>query len=227
MVVARVARLVLPVLLAVAAGCAVTHPPDYEQLADEEPAVIQATRGVMYGIAPRSWDLPDGRKVVVESERASLVAGMGFYRVDAAFEIHVGGGGPSLKCATDPAGPGLGETRFGCWDDAGQIAFEFASGEACTARNLQVARTMTTPSCWRGVLDVGGEAYEVAYAHLAKSKVVVDRVTWTDADGRVVQAADIVSGVRIELFGAGPASDADVLVLHALALHRYGQILSM
>lgn len=226
------ARCFVPALFAFTLlGCAVTHPPDYEQLASEPPLVAEATRGVMYGVAPWSWDLPDGRKILLDSERGSLVSGMGLYRLDAAFEVQFDGGGTRLQCATQPEGPGLPSTRFGCWDEGGRTTFWFADGAACTARDIGAMETMTTPECWRGVLDIGGSQYRVAYAHTAKSKIVVDRVTWTDPEGRVVQAANIVAEGRVELFHPAALSvsplDGDTLVLHALALHRYSQLASM
>lgn len=208
--------------LLLGAGCAVIHPVTWDERR-LPPQVIEATAGVLYGFTPLSWDLPDGRKVLVETHHVSVRSGGG---ADLSYEVYFSDASTSaLACQTEPAGPGVPRTRFGCWtktSSTGATTFWLAPGADCPARDVAAVRTLTQPYCWRGELTHGGQKFFLEHAYLESTGSPVDRITWTDTDGRLLLAVNSVAELRIEVFGgsqAPPAPLLDILWLSAVAYH--------
>ncbi len=213
------------------AACRVTNPDGYDTLREAAPEErVTATPGVMYGFAPRSWDLVDGRQISVELDRARVSSGMGLYAADIAFDVQLEGSAavPPLRCETRPSGPRVPETRFGCWSEDESVEYWVGAGRECHDRNVNAARTLGRPECWEGTLRVGDVTYHVDFGHAGRGEWVIDRVTWTDANSAVVQAADLVAEMRVELYRdeALPEDQRDALALHAMALHQWVHVQS-
>lgn len=215
-------------------GCAsYDYAPGYEELTAQETSYeVRPTPGVLFGVTPRSWDLPDGRKVLVEVERAGLTSGFGFYKADLAYELSLGD--LVLECATEPSGPSVPETRFGCWSSGQgrEVTFWMAPDEECPARNLGFAKTMKTPACWRGVLTTPERSYEVVYSwgSLGGRGTPLGGISWVDVARDVsVQAVYLEQSALMEVYTspARPDDEADLLLLHALALHIWFDITDM
>jgi len=186
--------------------------------------VIGATPWVMYGFAPVSWDLPDGRVILIEVERCAIVSGMGLYTADIDFSAAFRDApGERIRCRTDPTGPGVPETRFGCWtegDAASPLQFWIAPGEDCPARHVPVARTLTTPSCWNGELTTEGGPIALVHGYLKSTGSPVGYVSWVSQSGALL-AADIVVDQRILVYDVGAELPDDLrqrLLLLTVAL---------
>jgi hypothetical protein len=213
----------LGVLCVLAWGCCVHNPQGYKQLSQSASLLIEATPWKMYGVAPTRWTLADGRKALVDVDRFSVASGMGMYRSDMEFDVSWDGSAPSLHCETEPAGPDVPETRFGCWsagDDGPSVQFWMAPGAGCGFRDLDVPSTLTTPACWKGVLTTPVDRYTVEFGHLSRLGSPVGRISWIGRDDQVVLAADIVVDTIIRLFpGGGKQGLSDELILQTIALH--------
>jgi hypothetical protein len=204
------------------AGCAVHHPPGYETLQANAPEeVVEATPWVAYALAPRSWNLPDGRFARVErteGPRASARGPLEFtIRIEGAPHL-------SLRCQTDP--PEL-PTRFACWSESlTGVGFAIAPGPGCSGQGSAALGTLRRPDCWRGTLRTGTDTYRVAFAYLERRRWAIDRVSWVDSRGRPVQAADLVAELRVELHRSRDLEETEraLLLLHALALHQWIQV---
>jgi hypothetical protein len=194
--------LLVPVIPLLA--CSVDHPPGWPdgQVAGE---AITATRGVMYSVAPRRWDVPGGEVIRVDVEAFEIVSGWG--RAAAALRFsaaYVGDPDPGIVCATEPTGPGVPETRFGCWSPADPAALQLwlAPGADCPAR--QPLRTLARPECWQGESVVHGRRIRLRHGHLRRNGWPVGNIAWVDEDGRALLAADIVREQQFHLY-PGPA----------------------
>jgi len=209
---------------ALAGGCAVHHPPGYDTLRTTTPVeAVEATPWVPYAMAPHSWDLPDGRRVRIDRAEARAII-IGPRRLRLAFTIRVDGAPHlSLRCRTDP--PDV-PSRFVCRSETlTAVSYAIAPGPGCSGQGTAALGTLRRPECWRGTLRTGTGTYEVTFAHLERRRWAIDRVSWTDAAGRPVQAADLVAELRIELHRAEGLEEVerDLLMLHALALHQWLQ----
>lgn len=196
-------------------GCRVTHPQGYDQLAT--PALLQPLPSTPAAL--RSGRMPDGTPITVDVERSRVHTGLGRYGADVAFTAS--SGGLSLRCATDPDGPGVPKTRFGCWSEgAPGITFWVAPDQDCPARNIAYNRTRRTPACWEGVLTTPQDTYTTAQAHLTGRGHAIERLTWTNAAAEVQQAADLVVAGRPRVYGT-PDAEPELLYLHAFALQYW------
>lgn len=194
-------RLALVPCLALFA-CTVVYPTGWP--AQSQPSQIMlATRGVSYGAAPRSWDLPDGTQIRIDIARASVLSGMGAYVADIRFAAaYADDPDPGIECATEPTGPGVPRTRFGCWSRADPSALRMwlAPGGDCPARHVQAIRSVVRPECWQGELEAHGRRLTLRHGYLRASKVPVGYVTWVDERGQALLAADIVRELRYDLY---------------------------
>jgi len=212
-------------VVALSAGCAYQHPTGFDALMAETPEVLQAKVGGYAG--------QDGRTAVLNIERSVVSSGMGIYRLNLDFNVgfdRSNGPGFVLECRTDPSGPDVPETRFGCWslDGHQDVSFWMAPGEECVARNLRVASTLVRPECWRGELSVDGETFEVSYGIVEATDSPIGRLSWVDEQGRPVQAVDSVVEHQLQVHRSVRAKGAvrDVLTLHAVAMHYYWHAMS-
>jgi hypothetical protein len=204
-------------------SCAVVHPPGWEARA-VPPTVIGATPGVMYGFAPMSWDLPDGRRIEIDVAECKVTSGIGSYSADIAFSAaFTDDSGDRIRCETAPVGPGVPRTRFGCWnegDSTEALTFWLAPDEDCPARNAAVATTLTNQRCWNGELSHGGETYSLVHGYLAKTESPVGFVSWVAGEEPLL-VADIVVDSRVvvhEVDAALPDELRRRLVLLTVAL---------
>lgn len=203
-----------------AVGCAVHHPAGYETLRAAAPEeAIEATPWVVHAAAPRSWDLPDGRRVRIEGTGEPRL-----FRSRLAFTVAVEGAPHlSLRCETDP--PDM-DSRFVCRSETlSAVSYAIAPGPGCSGQGSAALGTLRRPDCWRGTFRTGTETYEVAFGYLERRRWAVDRVSWVDGQGQPVQAADLVAELRVELYRAEGIDEVerDLLMLHALALHHWVQ----
>lgn len=180
----------VPVIALVA--CSVKHPPGWpdEAVAGE---AITATRGVMYSVAPRRWDVPGGEEIRVDVDAFEIVSGWG--RAAAAMRFsaaYVGEPASGLACATEPTGPGVPETRFGCWSatDPAALQFWLAPGAGCPAG--QPLRNVKRPECWQGESTVNGRRIRLRHGHLRGNGWPVGEIAWVDEDEQALLVADIV-----------------------------------
>ncbi|WAS90826.1 hypothetical protein [Nannocystis punicea] len=183
-------------------ACAVTYPAGWPEAAKPS-QVVTPTRGVMYGAAPLSWDLPDGTHIRVDVEAASVISGLGAYVAEFRFAAaYVDDPEPGIACATEPAGPGVPRTRFGCWSRADPTALHLwlAPGGDCPARHVGAARTLVRPECWQGELLAHGRRLQLRHGFLRSTKAPVGYITWVDEHEQALLAADIVRELRIDLF---------------------------
>jgi hypothetical protein len=181
--------------------------------------VVRATPGRMVGLAPTSWDLPGGRRIRIDVDRASVLSGMGLYRADMAFTAGFIGTADQIGCGTEPAGPAVPETRFGCWGEG--VAFWIAPDQGCSARDAANVETLTTAACWNGQLRTGRRRIDLRHATLAATGSPVGYVTWMDEQDRVLLTADIVSTFQIRFYrlaGGRPSAMTRKLLLLTVAL---------
>lgn len=221
--------LIIPLLTSLTLGAAcvkVASPPGYEELkATHQPKVIQATPYKMYGIAPRSYDLPDKRQVTIKVDDYQKTSGMGMYRINMAYEIALGD--RVLSCATQPNGPNTPKTRFGCWsvDEQEPVTLWLAPERACEDQDLGASQTLLRPECWQAVLTTPKQRYNVELGYVEGLESPVHYLSWTDARGAAVQAANSVAELRVELWQTTTTSldleEQDRLTLSAMALHYW------
>lgn len=193
-------------------ACTVVHPTGWNLTESSEPMRLTATPGVMYGWAPLSYDLPDGRRIRVEVDRIRrAINGATNVRFSLGFE----GEPRQLHCATEPTGPGLESSRFGCWDAKGTTTLSIAP--ECASRNPGVA--MRDARCWEGHLTRQGERIELRRAHFARSGVPVGRIAWVGDHGPLL-AANIQVDLRMDLWVSEPTEPAlhDDLILFTVAI---------
>ncbi|WP_156339229.1 hypothetical protein [Chondromyces crocatus] len=208
-------------------GCAITNPPGWE-MRSEPPERIEATPWVPYGSAPVSWDLRGGDKILVDVQKGTVISGMGMYHADLRFKVaYASEPSASITCATEPAGPDVPRTRFGCWSAEGAaepLTFWMAPGVDCPARHAAVTKTLTTPECWHGVLTLPDRTLQLRHGIMPSMGSPIGRVSWVSAKGDPLLVADIVVTLWIELFDprGGPRVDQGLrrkLTLLTVALH--------
>lgn len=206
-------------------GCTVVDPPGWPEERRPQPTRrIVATPGVMYGFAPLSWDLPDGRTVAVDVDELRLPPLA--RTADVEFAVaYVDGPGHALRCSTDFAP--LEEGWFRCTGADGQgrpITFRLGPGERCELSIAGHMRTYATPACWRGSLTTVDGTFALERGYFENNGVIVGYVSWVDDEGPVF-AANLVSEMQIALHDGGrprhPADDS--LVLTTVALHWFEQ----
>jgi hypothetical protein len=212
-----------------AAGCTVRHAPGYEELErSTQPQVIEATPYKMYGMVPWSYDIDDGRTVEIDLEDGSRTSGMGTFRLDLRYAVVLGD--LRLDCATEPAGPNVPDTRFGCWspDPDDKTAFWMEPGPNCGARDFDAAQTLVRPECWQGELKTPHRDYTFHYSQMASTGAPVNRISWIErGTGSTAMAASSVTDMRLLLYhGTRSDEHRDLLVLNALALHYWHHMMS-
>jgi hypothetical protein len=176
----------------------------------------------MYGYAPLSWDLSDGRIVAVDvrklrlppTVRAAEVAFSVAYRDDPAHR---------LDCVSTPASVVEGWFRCAGTDGEGRrMWFRLGPGHACEMSVAKHIETYTTPGCWRGVAELAGGDVSLARGHFERNGMIVGYVSWVDTHGPVF-AANLVGEQMIQLHDVAETPsphDAD-LVLQTIALHWF------
>lgn len=198
-------------LLLTSSACATVEPTGWH-LRKQEPIVISPTPGRMFGVAPLSWDLPSGEQIQVAVDRARVVSGMGFYRSDIAFTASVGD--DAIRCESEPAGPEVPPTRFGCWSvgtSGNRIAFWIAPTRNCPPKDVAYIKTATTPDCWHGELELNGERASLRHGYLKSTKSPVGYITWVTKADELLLAANIVSDLQVRLFEPQQAIAADTM----------------
>ncbi|MBN1771809.1 MAG: hypothetical protein JXB32_11140 [Deltaproteobacteria bacterium] len=210
----------LPCLVATL-GCTVVTPPGWPVEPDAEPQVLAATPWVMYGFAPTSWDLPDGRQIGIEVDRCVVGTGLARALTDVEFSVAFRDSpAPGIRCRTDPTGEGVPETRFGCWtegDAGGSSRFWLAPGGGCAYGAIETA---TRPHCWNGEFTGPDGPISLVHGYLEDTGSPVGYLSWVGPPGPVI-AADIVIDQQIrihDLVGDLPAASRDRLLLHTVAL---------
>ena len=203
-----------------ACGCAVSHPPGWPERR-EPPVVVAATPWVMYGFAPLSWDLPDGRVIHVEVERCSVGSTLGGRSVDIDFSAAFRGQPDRrIRCRTDPRGEGVPETRFGCWSEGETgtpVALWMAPELECSGSDHG---TLTRASCWDGQGSRGEEPISLVHGLLESTGSPVGYVSWVSRQGPLL-AANIVVDQQVRLYDVGAELSPDLrdrLVLLTVAL---------
>jgi hypothetical protein len=211
----------LTLFLVTLTGCAVSYPAGWAGRA-RTPEVVAATPGVMYGRAPLRWDVAGGDRIHIDVRDAAVASGMGLYRQEIRFTAtYASAPDARIVCETEPSGPGVPRTRFGCWSEAGggePIRFWMAPGADCQMRDGAVVDTLTTPECWHGELAVPGEQIRLRHGHLQSTGSPVGYVSWVDDGGGMLLAADIVSEMRVELFDPQPARPVAAALRRRLVL---------
>lgn len=195
----RAGALIL-VLCCATSACAIVRPPAWPD-PEPEPLVIEATPGHMYGYAPISWDVPTGETITIAVDRASVTSGLGLYHADIAFTAALDG--EQLRCESEPAGPGVPSTRFGCWSEG--VTFWLAPGHDCPPRHAAHASTLTTPACWDGELTVDGQRTLLHHGYVEATGAPVGYVSWTTEAGELQLAADTVSSMQVRIYAASKA----------------------
>lgn len=183
-----------------ASACTVIRPPGWPA-SDQEPTVIQATSGRMYVTAPTSWDLPSGETILVAVDRASVTSGFGLYHAQIAFTASLDR--EQIRCESEPAGPSVPQTRFGCWSigsGADKLEFWLAPGEDCPARHMPYITTLTTPSCWNGELTMNGQRASLQHGYVESTGVPVGYVSWMSSANELLLAADIVTEAQVHIY---------------------------
>ncbi len=209
-------------------ACRVERPSGYDALVARAPTVtLSPTPGRLTGVMPTSWVLSDGRRAAVDIQRSS--ATWGVRPRDLAFEVWIDGAAPSarLSCTTDALGKAGAEARFSCraTQTPTEVVLTVAPGAPACVTQPPLS-TWRDSSCWEGVLNTPTDRYTVSYAQLERSKLVINQLVWTGADGRPVQAVDSVGEWRLALHrDDAPPEDRDILLLHALALHLWSHAL--
>jgi len=198
-------------------GCAISYAPGYETLAEQHDVqYIKATPMRMFGGAPWSYDLPDKRQVEINVKETPT----------NTISLHLDQ--TELECRWNPSGPNIPETRFGCWSPGSDhVSFWLAPDQGCSGRDLGLSRGFTSPNCWKGTLQTEHARYHVAYSHAGALEITVPVVTWSDIDsGTTVQGVDSVLTGTLELHASHQRDprDADMLMLHAVALHYWFHI---
>ncbi len=207
------------VLLLWLCGCAVTYPSGWTRRA-APPELLKATPGVMYGDAPLSWDTAAGERILVEVQDASVASGLGHsassFRFDVAFR---GASQERILCGTQPAGPDVPETRFGCWSPESErelLRFWLAPNLGCPLGSP--AQTLTTRECWNGELSLDGEQVQLRHGHLESTGSPVGYLSWVGERQQLLLAADIVREMQVELFDASPAEGVPATLRRRLVL---------
>ena len=184
-------------------GCTFVRPPGWP-VAEKPSLVIQATPWRMYGSAPTSWDLPGGDRIRIAVHRATIQSGMGTHRADVAFEAaYASSPGERIRCETEPQGPNVPPTRFGCWSPqpgTGAVTFWLAPGEDCPARDFGMVKTLTTPRCWDGQLTMDGHDIELRHGYWRDTGSPIGYVSWVSRDNGVLMAADLVMETQVRLY---------------------------
>lgn len=176
----------------------------------------------MYGAAPTSWDLPSGETILIAVDRASVTSGFGLYHAEIAFTASLPG--EQIRCESEPAGPNVPRTRFGCWSTGpgtDDLSFWLAPGEDCPARNASHVSTLTTPSCWNGELTVNGARASLQHGYVESTGAPVGYVSWVSASNELLLAADIVTEMQVRLYEPPKELPAQVkrrLILLTVAL---------
>ena len=185
---------------------------------------IVATPGVMYGHAPLSWDLPDGRSVAVDVDELRLVPAA--RTPEVAFSMaFVDDPDHRVACSSSLAAPEQGWFRCVGTDAKGRATrFRLGPDQDCEMSVARHIETYTTPGCWRGELEVEGGRFALERGHYQRSGLAVGYVSWTD-EGAPVFAANIVSELQVQLYDGPQAASAsdDELLLTTLALHWFEQ----
>ncbi len=202
-------------------GCTVVTPPGWPVEPHAEPQVVTATPWVMYGFAPTSWDLPDGRQIAVEVDRCAVGTGLARSWTDVEFSVAFRDSpGPGIRCRTDPNGDGVPETRFGCWTegDAGASSrFWLAPGAGC---EYGAVETSTRPHCWNGELTGTDGPVSLVHGYIEDTGSPVGYLSWVGPPGPLI-ATDIVTDQQIRIYDLAddlPAAVRDRLLLHTVAL---------
>ncbi|MEQ9080909.1 MAG: hypothetical protein RLP09_44005 [Sandaracinaceae bacterium] len=217
--------LCLSLALLLTGGCSVAYPTQWNARATSAENV-DATPWVVYANTPTSWESRDGQ-IQLRSTRHERLSGMGLYRLDLEFEVElVGPSGRIITCRTEPTGPDVPSSRFGCWSgpEGERLRLWIAPGEDCPSRDAGVMRTQTSPACWNGELTFEGDVIRLSSGHLESTGSPVGYITWVSDEGELLLAANIVAEQRIQVFG-GPSPVPDrlrrALLPLTVALHHW------
>lgn len=206
--------LVACALALVSSACNVVHPSGWDTTAPT--TRVSATPGVMYGWAPLSYDLPDGRRVVIEVDHVSRRLGT----TSTAFVVrYASEPRPAMRCATEPQGPGVPAARFGCWSlpasEPGLTLWIHRCAQAGTPGALG------EKSCWEGTSTTKeGEHIRLEHAYLQRSRIPVGRISWVGPQGPLL-AANIQLDTVFEMYAVAPQLSRelhDQLLLLTVAL---------
>lgn len=208
-------------------GCTLIEPPGWPaQRRGAATRRVVATPGVMYGYAPLSWELPDGRTLAVDVDELRLVPAARTSEV--AFSMaFVDDPSHQIRCTSSLAPRDQGWFRCAGTDAAGQpIRFRLGPGQDCEMSMARHTELYTTPSCWRGVVELGRGTLQLERGYYTRSGIVVGYISWTD-NGTPVLAASIVNELQVQIYdGPGsPGESDDDLMLVTLALHWFEQVL--
>lgn len=185
------------------AGCAVTYPKGWESRDPSAEIPVYGAGDLLSGAGP-SWTFKDGARLSIDVESTEVLRGMGLYRQDIRFSLgYVGDEASRVRCESEPEGPGVPSSPFGCWTEGSsgqQARFLMSPGRGCSLKDLDTVETLTTPDCWEGELLFADAKVRLRHGVLTSTGSPVGYVTWVDEDDQLLLAADIVGGVNVELF---------------------------
>lgn len=209
-------------LLATTAGClSVDSPAAYagrEKLRAEQ---VEATRGVMFGIAPQSFESSAG-KIAIETLEFDQdhVFSTKFSRV---MRLTVAGREPAdLTCVHERVG------------SAYPPGFEFAESGAFACRGVVDSAGFMLAvdrGCYNGVLTLdGANRYTLRRGKvtLAGLEAPTDQVSLLDARGSLVAAFDLVPSMTFRVWSGEPQVKPSqaILIVAAAAIHDWSQYAS-
>lgn len=169
----------------------------------------------MFGYAPLSWDLPDGRTAVVRvDELRNPALRDPRTRFTVAYQddpTH------AVQCSSGGVSDGEGWFRCtGAGADEQPLRFVLGRRQSCTRSSL------TDVECWRGDARLGATELKLDRGYLEQSGVVVGYVSWLESR-QPVFAANLVVDTGIDIHDRGDElheRDADLLLL-TVALHWF------
>jgi len=215
-------ELCLALTLLLSGGCSVVYPTAWNARTTSAENV-DAMPWMMRASSPTTWDFQGGQ-IQLRSARHERLSGMGLYRLDLEFDVLLGR--LAVTCRTEPTGPDVPITRFGCWAATGNepLRFWIAPGADCPSRNAGAVQTQTSPTCWDGELTLEGEVVRLSSGYLEPSGTPVGYITWVSDEGELLLAANIVAEQRIQVFdGPSPVSARlrRALLSITVALHHW------
>lgn len=207
-------------------ACTVVNPAGWEARAKDPTTVtFRRAQGAVVQSASEEW--PGGRIVDIEVRRIQLTHGL-IYKADIEFSLaYRDAPNEEIHCRHEPSGPGVPETRFGCWASTNTtqpLEFWLAPNLECSSRNLGMARTLLRAECWTGTLSMGERNINLEHGHLKRAGSPIGRISWVSPKGAPVLVADMVQNRQLKVYDTSTTISDDVkqpLILLSIALSLY------
>jgi hypothetical protein len=209
-------------LLAAMAGCKVDAPPSYADREKLRVEQVEATKGVMFGVSPLSFESSVGK---ISVEPLEIDHGSVFSRTfSRVVRLTLAGSQPAdVTCVHDPVGA------------AYPPGFEFAqSGSfACRGTIDKAPFTLAVDrGCYQGVMTLAdAERYTVKHGKItiAGAEVPSGEVSIVDAQGTLVSAFDLVTSMTFRVWSGESAQvkpSRATLIVAAAAIHDWKEYAS-